>query len=179
MKAMTFSPPSSSTFARPGAAILVARRDVVALDQDRRERLAPPGVAADRQRTERVAVVALPARDEMPAPRFPALDVVLARHLQRRLDRLRAAGDEIDVREIAGRVRCELVGERLGGRGSEEAGVRVLKPLELRAHRGEHLRMLVPEAGHRRATARVEVALALRVDQVDAFAACRYRIAVM
>ena len=35
------------------------------LDEQRLELGSPPGVAADRQRAERVAVVALPPRDDM------------------------------------------------------------------------------------------------------------------
>ena len=53
-------------FARALLAIRETGRDVMRFDQDRQERLATPCVAADRERAERVAVIALPPRDEMP-----------------------------------------------------------------------------------------------------------------
>ncbi len=85
----------------------------------------PPLVAADRERAQRVAVVALAARDEVRALRLADLDEILARELERGLDRLRAAGDEIDVRHAVGCVRDEMVGQLLGDRRGEEARVRV------------------------------------------------------
>ena len=72
------------------------------LDQQRRECSALPFAAADRERAERDAVIALPARDEMSALRLAALDEILPRQLQRRLDRLRAAADKEDVAEAGG-----------------------------------------------------------------------------
>ena len=75
-------------------------------------------------------------------------------------------------------MRRELVGKRLGDLGGEEAGVRVLEPLELRAHRRKHSGVPVPETGHGRTAARVEVAPPLGVDQVHALAAGRDRIGV-
>ena len=129
-------------------------RDV---DQQRRELRAPPLVAADRERAQRVAVVALPPGDEVRALRLPDLDEVLARHLERRLDRLRAAADEVDVAHAGGRVRDQLVGQRLGDLGGEEARVRVGEPVDLRVHRREHVGVAVAEAGHRGAAAGVEV----------------------
>ena len=62
------------------------------VDQERLELASPPRVAADRQRAERAAVIVLPPRDETPPLRLADLDEVLARHLQRRFDRLGAAG---------------------------------------------------------------------------------------
>ena len=56
--------------------------------QDRLVRRAAGDVAAGRHRAEQVAVVALPARDEVGAAFLAALDVVLAGHLQRGLHRL-------------------------------------------------------------------------------------------
>src|SRR5205085_1797032 len=79
----------------PPVAIGIAGGDVVGFDEERREGGAAPRVAANCERRERVAVVALPAGDEMPALRLADLDEILARELERSLDRLRAAGDEI------------------------------------------------------------------------------------
>jgi hypothetical protein len=54
-------------------------------------------MAADRERAERVAVIAHPPGDEMAALRLAALDEVLARELERDLHRFRAAADERDA----------------------------------------------------------------------------------
>ena len=60
-------------------------------------------------------MIALPARDEMRALRLADLDEVLARHLERRLDRFRAAADEIRVADAGRRRADQLVGERSAG----------------------------------------------------------------
>jgi hypothetical protein len=79
-------------FVRRLIAIGVAWANVGDVDQERLELAAPRGVAADGQRAERVAVIALPPGDEAPPLRLADLDEVLARYLERRLDRLGAAG---------------------------------------------------------------------------------------
>ena len=66
--------------------------------QDRFVQRAPHHVAAGRQRAERVAVIALPAGDEMHALRLADLDEILPRQLQRRLGAFRAGRAEIGVR---------------------------------------------------------------------------------
>ena len=48
----------------------------------------------DRKRAERIAVIALAPRDDMAALGLADLDEILARHLERRLDRLGAAADQ-------------------------------------------------------------------------------------
>ena len=116
--------------ARRAPAIGVARADVGDLGQQRLELAAPPGVAADRERAQRVAVIALPPRDEPAALGLADLDEVLARHLERRLDRLGAAGDEVDPVDAGGRARDQMVGQLLGRLAGEEAGVGIGQPLE-------------------------------------------------
>src|SRR3546814_9288456 len=74
------------------------------LDQQRPELRAAPLVAAGSQRAQRVAVIALPARNDVAALRLALLDEVLPRHLQRRLDRLRTAAHQVDVVEPHRRV---------------------------------------------------------------------------
>ena len=59
-------------------AIRVARADVMRFDQDRQERLAAPCIAANRQRPQRIAVIALAARNEMTPLRLALFDEVLA-----------------------------------------------------------------------------------------------------
>src|SRR5207244_3404949 len=71
-------------------AIGVARRDMLDVDQKRRELAPPPRVAAHRQRAQRIPVVALAPGDEDAALKLPDLDEVLARHLERGFDRFRA-----------------------------------------------------------------------------------------
>ncbi len=138
------------------------------LDQERLELRAPPRVAAGRERAERVAVIALAPRDDMAALRFAGLDEILARHLERRLDRLRTAAHEIDAIESGRRVLDQAVGEALGDIGGEEARMRIGERVELRAQGGEHVGMAVAEAGDGRASRRVEIAPAVGVDDLDA-----------
>ena len=103
-------------------------------DQQRREWLALPVAAADRERAERDAVIALAARDEMAPLRFAALDEILPRQLERGLDRLGAAADEERMAKAFRRMRDEVVGKFFGGLRGEEAGMRVFELVELRAH---------------------------------------------
>ena len=79
-KAITVSGPSSISFISSACAarriirlalpvalpVGVAGVDVVRLDEERRERFSPPGGAADGEGAQRIAVVALPARDDPP-----------------------------------------------------------------------------------------------------------------
>ena len=132
-------------------------RDV---DQERPELPAPPLVAADGERAQRVAVIALPPRDERRALRLPDLDEILARHLERRLDRLGAAAHEVRVARAGRRRPDQPVGELFGDFGREEARVRVGELVGLRVHRRQHVGVAVPEAGNRGAAAGVEVLLA-------------------
>ena len=138
------------------------------LDEQGLELGAPPGVAADGERTQRVAVIALAARNDMAALRLADLDKILARHLERRLDRLRTAADQIDVAQPGRRVLDQPVGQTLGDFGREKGRVRVGQRLELASHRGQHVRMPVAEAGHRRAARCIEVAPTFGVDDLDA-----------
>ncbi len=147
-------------FAVPLVPVRIARGDVLDVDKERSE-LAPARlIAADRERAQRVAVVALPPRDERRALRLPDLDEILARHLQRRLDRLRAPAHEIRMARPGRRRPDQAVGEFLGDPRGEEAGVRIGEPVRLRAHRRQHVGVSVAEAGNRGASTRVEVFLA-------------------
>ena len=78
-------------------AVGVARRDVPGAHQQRPELRAAPRVAADGERAQRVAVIALPPADEMRAVRLADLEEVLARELERRLHAFRPAGNEVDA----------------------------------------------------------------------------------
>ena len=145
------------------------------LDQQGLELGAPPGVAADRKRAERVAVIALAPRNDMAALRLADLDEILARHLERRLDRLRTAADQIDMAQSRRRVLDQPVGQTLGDFGREEGGVRIGQRVELAPHRGQYVRMPMAEARDRRAARCVEIKPALGVDDLDARAGNRDR----
>ena len=82
----------------------------------------------------------------MAALRLADLDEILARHLERRLDRLRAAADQIDMAKPGRGVLDQPVGEALGDFGGEKGRVRVGQRVELLAHGGEHVRMPMAEA---------------------------------
>ena len=166
-------------FAGLPVAVGVARADMLGLDQQRLKLFAPPGVAAHREGAERVAVIALAARDEAPPLRLADLEKVLARHLERRLDRLGAAGAEEDLVEPRGRARDQAVGERLGRLVAEEAGMREGELAHLAADRLDDALMAVPETGHGGAAAGVDVALAVAIDDLDAVAANGYRIVLV
>ena len=53
---------------------------MVRFDQQRLELGAPPGVAAGRERAERISVVALSPRDDCASLRLTDLDEILPRH---------------------------------------------------------------------------------------------------
>ena len=141
--------------------------------EQRRIGRAAPGVAAGGERAERVAVIALPPRDEMLPLRLAALDEILPRELDAGLDRLRSAADEIGVGETAGLMPDQRFGERLGRLGGEEGGVRIGQRRGLLRHRRDHARMLMAEAGDRRAAGGVDHAPPVLGKEIDAFAADR------
>ncbi len=149
-------------------AIGVAGIDMMSLDQQGLEGRAPPGIAADRERAKGIAVIALAPRNDMGPLGLAGLDEILSRHLERRLDRLRAAADQIDMAHSGRRVLDQPVGKALGGLGGEKPRVSVGDRLELPAHRGEHVGMPMAEARDRRASRGVEVASTLGVDDLDA-----------
>ena len=119
---------------------------MMSLDQQRLEGRAPPGVAADRQRAKGIAVIALAPRDDMGPLGLADLDKILARHLERRLDRLGTAADQIDMAHSGRGVLDQPVGQTLGDFCGEKARVRVGQRIELPPHRGQHLGMPMAEA---------------------------------
>ena len=75
-------------FIRALFTVWIAGRNVRGGHQDGCKGLTPPGVATHRQRPQRIAVVALAPRNELRALGLTDFHEVLARHLERRLDRL-------------------------------------------------------------------------------------------
>ena len=154
-------------------AIFEARRNARDVDQQRRKFAAPPFVAADRERAQRVAVIALAACNEHAPIGLADFDEILARKLQRRFHRFRAARHQIHVIEPVWRIGGECVGERFGGIGREKARVCVGDAIDLRVHRLQHVRVRVSEARHGSAAARIDIAPAVAIDDLDAARAHR------
>src|SRR5690606_22062806 len=121
------------------------------------EGFAAPGVAADRQRAQRVAVIALPARDEMPAGWLPDLDEILPRQLQRGFDGLRTARDEVDVIQIARRAGRKEIGQVFADLRREEGRMRVRQLFQLLAGGGDDFGMTVAEAGDGGAAGSIDI----------------------
>jgi len=153
-------------------AVGVAGRDVVEVGaQHRRVQRAPHGVAAGRQRAERVAVIALPARDDMHALRLPGLDEMLSRQLQRRLAALRPGGAEPGMREAARRVADQQIRQALGAFAGIERGMGVGQLVQLCPHGRQHPGMAVAKAGNRGTAGAVDHRAAIGLVQKHALAA--------
>ena len=103
-------------------------------------------------------------------------EVVLARELPRRLDRLRAAVDEEDAVQVAGRKRSELARQLDRARmGVRPVGVEGQLP-HLRERRlSDFFTEAVADVDREEARERIEIALAVRVGQIAAVAADDHR----
>ena len=156
-------------------AIGIAGGDMACFHQDRVIDLPPPGIAAGRQRAKRIAMIALPAGDDMTARFLAGLDKILTRQLQRRLDCLRPAGHEIDMLDTGRRMLDQQCGQRLGRRRGEEPCMRKGKLVDLRLDGVDHRRMAVPETGDSRSAGPVEIALAVSIDDIAPLASHRRR----
>jgi hypothetical protein len=93
------------------------------------------------------------------------------RAIYRGLDRLRTAAHKVNVAQSCRRIGDQPVGQLLGHVGREEARMGIGKLVDLRVQGRIDCRMAVTEARHRRATRSVEVALAGRIDELDALTA--------
>ncbi len=144
---------------------------MVRFDQQRLELRTSPFIAAGRKRTERIAVIALPSRDDVAALRLALLDKILTRHFQRGLDRFRSATDEVDVIDALRRRLDQPIGQFFGNLGREKGGVRIRNRIELLVKRRYDIRMPMPQAGHCRAAGGIDITGAALVEQFDALAA--------
>src|SRR3546814_10907867 len=106
-------------------------------------------MAAHRQRAERVAVIALRPGNGPVSLRLADLQKILPGHLERRLDTLGSAGDEIHHVEVAGGCGDQEVGQLLHRLVAEEAGMGVGDRIELRLDGVDHPPLAMPEAGDR------------------------------
>ena len=120
-------------------------------------------------------MIAQPPRDDAAAALISALQMILPRELQRRLDRLGSAARVPDSIERARRKLGDKLGQllRLGGR--EKAGVDIFETGRLFADRGGDLGMGMAEAGDRRPATGVDIAAAAGIKQKDPLAANRDR----
>jgi len=82
------SPYTLGGFAIGQLSVGVARGQVCGRHQQRGKRLAPPGIAANRQRAQGVAVITLTPSNEVLTLGLSDLDEVLSGHLQRRFNGL-------------------------------------------------------------------------------------------
>ncbi len=141
------------------------------LDQKGSELLALPLAAPDRQGAECDAMIALPSRDDVLPLRLAAFDEILARELERGLDRLRAAADEKGMTHAVRRVRHEIVRQLLSNFCREKARMRVGEAVELLAHRCQDIGMRMAETRHRRTARGIDIVLARDVADGGAAAA--------
>jgi len=163
---------------RAPLAIFEHRRYMVRLEQQRSELLALLFPSADRQRAQGYAVIALAARNDVSPLRLPKLDKILPRQLERGLDCLRSAAHEEDTTDTFRRARDQLVGELFGYISREEARMCVSQTVELLAHRGEHVRMRMSQAGDRRPAGSIDILASGRIADDDALSLRGDRIGV-
>jgi hypothetical protein len=76
------------------------------------------------------------------------------------------------------RARDQLVGQLFRRFRREKAGMRISETIELFAHRGEHVRMRMPQAGHRRPARGIDILPACAVADDDAASLRGNRIGV-
>ena len=158
------------------ATVGIRRRDAVHIHQPRAEHrlvLLPRG---RRQREQRAPVVARRERDDLvlagPLPLHP----ILSRQLQRRLDRLRTAREEVELRDVTGQRRGELGGELLGGAVGEHGAREIPELPGLLGDGVGDLGVGVAQVGHIGAPDGVQVALAALVHEPAALAAHDARV---
>jgi hypothetical protein len=121
----------------------------------------PP--AREVERSQRVAVIAPPPREDDPAIRVAARQVEGPRHLERGLDRLGPARHRVDRRVVDRQMWTDLPGVRLERLGREGAAMGVGEPGCLLGHGVGDRPPTVADVDHDRATGRVEVLAARRI----------------
>jgi len=147
-------------------------------EQQRRVRVPIERDIGDRQRTERLAVIAPGQRDEPCAFGLTAVAPVVERKLQRDLDRARSIVGIEHATQRAGRVRRtrrdrdERLGELDRGLVREPGQHDVVEPVELVLQRLDDARMPVPEQARPPRTDRVEIAPPVVAVQPRALGAC-------
>ena len=158
------------------AAVRVGRGDAHHIHQPRVEVRAIVLPRGGGEREQRVAVIAGGEAQDLALGRLAELHPILARQLERGLHRLRSAGEEEDLVEIAGRERSDPRGHLLHRTGGEGGAVHVGDLSRLRRERIRDLGHAVPAVRDHGAAARIDVALSRFVDEPAAFAAHDARI---
>ena len=152
-------------------AIGKARIDVMRLDQERAKLRPAIRVAAGREGSQGIAVIALTAGDDVAALGMSGLDEILPGHLERGLDGLRTARHEIDMGHALGRVRDETIRERFRDLRGEETRMREGELLGLRDDGRIHIGMAVSEARDGGAARGVDIGPSIASHDLDTFAA--------
>ncbi len=147
--------------------------------EERRVELAPRHVPRGRERAQGAAVVRLPAGDDLRLPGMTGLDVILPRQLDRRLDRLAAAGDEVDAPggpQVARAERGDALRQPERLARDELRGVGEGEPPGLRRHHGGDLLHPVADGADDRPAGAVEVGPPGAVPDPDPLGAHRDRV---
>ena len=128
-------------------------------------------IAAQGERAQRIAVVGLAAGDEAGPVGLANLQEILPGHLQRGLNRLGPAGDEIGIGEAARFVANQCVGQFLSRRGREKAGMGIGEACGLVLDRLDNAGMLMTEATDRRPARGIQDFAPIRAHQPHTMAA--------
>ena len=145
------------------AAVAVNLRDVdVARHQWAEVGAGAEAAAAQRGAGQSCAVVGATAAEHLPPGRLTVVLVVVLRHLERGLDGLRAAADEVDARVLVGSQRRHL-GRQPDSRGAYRAARRIADVLHLLVDGFGHLFAAVADVDQPHARKGVEPAPALGV----------------
>src|SRR5579872_713562 len=110
------------------------------------------------------------ASDDRASRQLAAFDVVLARELQRRFDRLGSAAQEIGLRDSGRRFRDERVCQRLRRHVRERRAVDVRERRGLYADSVPDLAHAVADVGDHRAATRIQITLAVFIEEIHALA---------
>src|ERR1035437_8592603 len=157
------------------AAIAVWNADVLKLTHHRQVDLAPFLIAGNRKRAQSRAVIALLAAQNPMAILLADLHLVLARQLQRGLDRLRPAAGEVNsaaAKMLAGKIE-QFLRKFLGHWSGELAGMDKLQLPSLPRHGIGNFAHAVANEVHSRRSREIEVAIAVAIPHVDALASHR------
>ena len=127
-------------------------------------------LARQSERAEGRPVIALPAGNEARLRGLPDSNEVLPRDLQRRLNDLRSATDDVGVRKPLGRALEQTLSQLLRGLAGEERRVHAVEASALVAHRGHHSRMATARAREGRPAAGIRLASADAIGQPQALA---------
>ena len=99
----------------------------------------------------------------MAALRLTDFDEILTRHLQGRLHRLRAARHQKNMRHAGGGPLQQNLGQFFCRTAGEETAVHIVQPPQLISHSGNHLWMVMPQAGNRSAATSIDISFAVGI----------------